>query len=433
MRLEKTLVSARGFVFFVLTNRYVFHVVLFFIAVGTILSQLQTKQVAALDAGQNSLLYSLVTQGQEETVEEDLQNTPASDSVSYLGLDTLQGQERGIDYGYEEESPADLTIPGSIAVQPHSDFDTEDPIPTIDTDPTVVATPETPTTPRTGKTQNYTVRSGDTVATIAKRFGVNSATILWANNLTNQARINPGDVLRIPPESGVLHVVKKNETAQQIANLYGISITDLRASNQLSNNSTLSVEQELMIPDGKPRSIATATPPSIRTTTPPASAPVIRPGVPLSTIAGKTADVYQELTDSKSDGREKPADAPIKATTKLQWPTDLHVINQYYGWKHTGVDIDGDYTNAIYAADEGTVVEAGWNNGGYGLQVVIDHGNGFKTRYGHSSKLFVKVGDKVTRGQTIAMIGTTGRSTGTHLHFEVYVNGKRTNPLAYTK
>jgi murein DD-endopeptidase MepM/ murein hydrolase activator NlpD len=79
------------------------------------------------------------------------------------------------------------------------------------------------------------------------------------------------------------------------------------------------------------------------------------------------------------------------------------------------------------------VEQAGWNSSGYGLQIVIDHLDGRKTRYGHASKLFVHLGDTVHKGQAIAMVGTTGRSTGTHLHFEVYSNGKRKNPLAYIK
>jgi murein DD-endopeptidase MepM/ murein hydrolase activator NlpD len=126
-------------------------------------------------------------------------------------------------------------------------------------------------------------------------------------------------------------------------------------------------------------------------------------------------------------------EAETKERPKLLWPTALRVINQYYGWRHTGVDIDGDYKDPIYASEDGVVETAGWNSGGYGLQIVINHQNGMKTRYAHASKLFVKVGQAVKRGEVIAMVGTTGRSTGTHLHYEVYVGGVRKNPLAYTK
>jgi murein DD-endopeptidase MepM/ murein hydrolase activator NlpD len=98
------------------------------------------------------------------------------------------------------------------------------------------------------------------------------------------------------------------------------------------------------------------------------------------------------------------------------------------------VDIGNKVGTPIYAADDGVVIisKGGWN-GGYGNTIVIDHGGGKKTRYGHASKLFVKVGDRVEKGENIAAMGSTGRSTGPHLHFEVLVNGGRTNPLNYIR
>ena len=132
---------------------------------------------------------------------------------------------------------------------------------------------------------------------------------------------------------------------------------------------------------------------------------------------------------------KKPPNADVRNVpiARLFWPTIGKGITQYYGWRHTGVDIDGDYASPIYASADGVVEKAGWNSGGYGLMILIGHPSGIKTRYGHASKLFVKVGDSVTRGQVIAMVGTTGRSTGTHLHFEIYVNDARTNPLRYIR
>jgi len=124
--------------------------------------------------------------------------------------------------------------------------------------------------------------------------------------------------------------------------------------------------------------------------------------------------------------------APSAAVSGWVWPTDWHVITQYYGWKHTGVDIDGDYTTSSYAARGGVVVYAGWRNG-YGLTVEVDHGDGYMTRYAHHSKIYVSVGDVVSTGQVLAQTGTTGRSTGTHLHFEVIRNGKFQNPLDYVR
>ncbi len=117
----------------------------------------------------------------------------------------------------------------------------------------------------------------------------------------------------------------------------------------------------------------------------------------------------------------------------LVWPLSGR-ITSYYGYRsggfHTGIDIDGSTGQPYVAAAGGTVVSAGWD-GGYGYAIVVDHGNGVATRYAHSSKLNVKVGQEVSRGQTIGLVGSTGRSTGSHLHFEVIINGSHGNPLNY--
>lgn len=117
----------------------------------------------------------------------------------------------------------------------------------------------------------------------------------------------------------------------------------------------------------------------------------------------------------------------------LIWPLRGR-INSYYGSRwgsfHTGIDIAGDTGDPYVAAAAGTVVAAGWD-GGYGRMILIDHGNGVMTRYAHSSKLLVSVGQQVSKGQTIGLVGSTGNTTGPHLHFEVISNGTALNPLNY--
>lgn len=117
----------------------------------------------------------------------------------------------------------------------------------------------------------------------------------------------------------------------------------------------------------------------------------------------------------------------------LSWPLQGR-INSYYGYRwgsfHTGIDIDGDQGDPYTAAASGKVIAAGWS-GGYGNMLTLDHGNGVVTRYAHSSKLLVSVGQQVSKGQTIGLVGSTGRSTGPHLHFEVLVNGDTVNPSNY--
>ena len=100
---------------------------------------------------------------------------------------------------------------------------------------------------------------------------------------------------------------------------------------------------------------------------------------------------------------------------------------------HPGIDLAGAYGTPIYATADGTVLRAGWNSGGYGNLVEIDHGRGITTRYGHMSAILVAAGDRITRGQLVGRMGSTGRSTGNHLHYEVRIDGRAVNPIPFMK
>jgi len=410
LRINKIGVTTRGFLFSIFTNRYAFHAVLLLITAISVSSQLQAKGAIALDAGQRSLLYTLVTDGRDTIVEEQVYLDNPTKNTQYLAdagvIEAVPSID--FDYGYTDEI-ADTSVPGSIAVLPEHE---------------VIQGHDEITLTRT-QTEDYLVKEGDVIGTIARDFGVNVGTILWANNLTVRSVIKPGMTLRVPPVSGVLHKVAKNETVAKLSKLYGVDEEAIKKANSLTDGQ-LSIDAELMIPDASP--VSAAMPVAVRK---PRTS--VKADVPISRIAGKAVDVYQEIS-GKDDGRPKPADLVEETpVTKLLWPTRLRQINQYWGWNHTGLDIEGDYTDPIYASEDGVVTTSGWNSGGYGMQIVIEHPNGFKTRYAHASKIFVKVGQKVKRGEVIAMVGTTGRSTGTHLHYEIYVNGTRVNPLKYTK
>ncbi len=412
IRLQKWLSSARGSLFLIFTNRYVFHAVLLLIAGMTISTQLQTRHANASSVGRQSVLYALVTGDQSEVTEENVHFESSGKNANYLGDETLQALP-SVDYDYEdEENIADVDLPGSISVPEGAD------LPGI---------PEEQIARTRTETETHTVASGETVASIARQYRVDVGTILWANGLDKRGFIKPGIALKIPAVSGVLHRVKKGDTVGKLAKKYDVSEERIIDANHLGETMALAVGDELTIPGGTPPE-----PPKTRTKP---RAIALRTDVPISRIRNKSYDDYQELT--KPDTRLKPEDLPETDIStrkkKILWPTRLHVINQYYGWRHTGVDIDGDYTDPIYASADGVIEKAGWNNSGYGLQVIINHQNGLKTRYAHASKLFVQPGEAVRRGQVIAMVGTTGRSTGTHLHYEVYNNGRRQNPLAYVR
>lgn len=250
----------------------------------------------------------------------------------------------------------------------------------------------------------YTVQKGDTVSSIANRFDITINTILWANNLSSYSLIRPGDNLAILPESGILHTVKSGDTVSRIARTYDVEEEKIISSNQLGN--TLRIGDKIMVPGG--RKITVAASPAKTTPTNNSGLSIIRDLVKAPDSSAATSD------------------------SKMAWPTEGQRITQYYSWRHTGLDIANKTGTPLYAAEAGTVEYAGWSNG-YGYNVLINHGDGRKTRYAHASKLFVEVGDSVSRGENIAAMGSTGWSTGPHIHFEVIINGKKQNPLNYIK
>ena len=248
----------------------------------------------------------------------------------------------------------------------------------------------------------YTVQIGDTVSSIAQRFGLTVNTILWANNLSAFSLIRPGDSLSILPYSGLLYTVKSGDTLSRIARTYGIEEEKILSCNTLGNS--LKIGQKIILPGAK----------KLTTTT----------------VASRTTS-YTGISVIKDLIKTPPAKA---VGNKMVWPTSGYRITQYFSWRHNGVDIANKIGTPIYAADAGVVETAqGGYNGGYGITIVINHGGGKKTRYGHLSKLYVKVGDEVAKGENIGAMGSTGRSTGSHLHFEVLISGSRYNPLNYIK
>jgi len=251
-----------------------------------------------------------------------------------------------------------------------------------------------------GESLEYRVKEGDTVSSIAVRFGVSIDTVIWANNLKSVDSIKPGQILRILPVTGIEHAVKRGETVYSIAKKYqgeAQSIVDF-PFNEFVNDETfiLQVGQKLLVPDGiKPKEKVIDT----------SSYVAVKTVEPLPGVVGEGNFI---------------------------WPTSGRV-SQRWSWYHRAVDIANSSVPPIVAAQGGSVVAAGWNRGGYGNYVIIDHGNGFKTLYAHLSSISVSAGQKVGQGQQVGVMGSTGRSTGVHLHFEVIGASGRINPLTVLK
>jgi murein DD-endopeptidase MepM/ murein hydrolase activator NlpD len=246
----------------------------------------------------------------------------------------------------------------------------------------------------------YTVQPGDTVSDIAKKFNISIDTIRWQNDLPSISSIKPGQTLEILPITGILHKVKKGDTVYSIAKKYN---TDPQAIvdfpfNTFVNDETfaLAIGQQLIVPDGV--------------------MPSVKPWSPTSYIAQKTPDA-----------------GTVVASGQFVWPAG-GTITQRYSWYHPAIDIANRAAPGIVAADAGTISIAGWpDNSGYGNRVLINHGNGFTTLYAHLARIYVTPGQRVNRGDLIGQMGSTGRSTGTHLHFEIRYSGSAKNPLRYLK
>ena len=142
---------------------------------------------------------------------------------------------------------------------------------------------------------------------------------------------------------------------------------------------------------------------------------------------------WKKLDNLASGAIAVPSDKPVKTAA---FTSGYGVRSDPFRGSaamHPGIDLAGPYGTPIYATADGTVLRAGWNNGGYGNLIEVDHGRGIATRYGHLSQVLVHAGDRITRGQLIARMGSTGRSTGSHLHYEVRIDGRPVNPIPFMK
>lgn len=228
----------------------------------------------------------------------------------------------------------------------------------------------------------YTVEKGDTPSGIAKKFGITLNTLLWANDIKNSSSIGIGDELVILPISGVQYTVKKGDTLESIAKKFKGDSAEIMSFNGLAVNETLGVGTVLIIPDGE------------------GETPLVpSPGAPRPQTRFANLPAYQGYYMR-----------PITGGRKTQ---GIHGYN--------GVDLASSCGEPVFASAAGSVILArstGWNSG-YGQYTVLSHSNSTQTLYAHLSKIFVSPGQNVSQGAIIGLIGSTGRSTGCHVHFEV--------------
>lgn len=242
------------------------------------------------------------------------------------------------------------------------------------------------------ETSVYVVRKGDSLAEIAKMFNISVNTILAANDLKKGAKIKEGDVLFILPISGIEHTVTKSQTLKSIAKLYKVDVNDITMYNGIAEDSKLVIGDKLIIPGGEMYDEGGD-----------------KPSPNLGSALARDKNYY-----------DTHPIADIIGYFVNPVPTG-HKTQGLHGPGNRGIDIGAPKGTPIYASAGGMVLIArtGWS-GGYGNMAIIQHPNGTKTLYAHMSKLGTRTGAEVSRGQIIGYVGSTGRSTGPHLHFEVF-------------
>ena len=238
----------------------------------------------------------------------------------------------------------------------------------------------------------YVVRKGDSIGEIADMFGVSINTILVANDMKKGDKLVIGDVLFILPISGLEHTVTKGQTLQSIAKLYKVDLNDIAFYNDIAQNAKLTVGDKLMIPGGEMFDEGGD-----------------KPAPNLGSSIAKDKNYYSTHPIQNITGYFIN---PVPTGRKTQ---GLH------GPGKRGIDIGAPKGTPIYASASGVVLIArvGWS-GGYGNMAIIQHPNGTKTLYAHMSKLNTRTGAQVSQGEIIGFVGSTGHSTGPHIHFEVF-------------
>ena len=233
----------------------------------------------------------------------------------------------------------------------------------------------------------HVVTSGDTISSIASKYGLNMDTIVSFNDVEDARRLRSGDRYRIPDRDGLLHTVKYGESLTALASRYDISPNAVLDANDLISE-RLEVGQPLFLPGARMDSIE------------------------LMVALG-------ELLQFPYRGR---------LTSGFGYRRDPFTGLRRF---HNGIDIAGPSGTAVRSAMAGVVAHVGSQSGNYGKFIIVRHTNGFQTLYAHLSSFSVSLGQRVARGQRVGLMGNTGRSTGSHLHFSVIKNGRFTNPIPY--
>lgn len=387
----------RNKVLFIFGNRYFIHVLVvmlaFFVASTNILQakEIQGDTVFAED----STLFKIVNpEGKEvqEITEKGLLVEPTT-TVSYVNKS-----------GMMEASIANLDptaeAPRSIGQQ----------LAILDNGSALLSTTaaETGTGNRSGIIE-YKIKDGDTIGEIADRFGLSVNTLLWANSLSSSSYIRPGNTLKIPPASGVVYKVVDGDTLDKIIDKYKGNKEETMRVNDIGADGLVAVGTEIVIVDGTP------------------------PPPPTPTV---TSYIASRSSGSSATATYQASNLPNYVTAgQFNYPVGCRgAMTTYWGHAGRGRDLPCPFGTPIYAAMDGTIkVNSTGYGGGYGNSLNVYSAGGIMTRYAHMNAFAVSDGQAVSRGQVIGYVGMTGRTSGPHLHFEIWINGVAYDPINYLR
>jgi murein DD-endopeptidase MepM/ murein hydrolase activator NlpD len=263
----------------------------------------------------------------------------------------------------------------------------------------------------------YTIQVGDTIEKIAKRFNITQDSIIWNNDVGYVNRLAVGTTLTIPPVDGILYKPTSNESIQSIADKFKVSPFAILDSeyNRLQAATPETIipanELQIMIPGGVTKKVAIYWKPPVQTRNTGSG------GVGQISFGGGPGSCGY-VSNGGGDG-------------SLGLPLSGYTVIRGFSSYHSGIDLAKPSGSPVFAAGSGTVIFAGWSEWGYGNAIVIAHTPTLWTLYGHLSRINVSCGQFVNRAAGIGAVGSTGNSTGPHLHFEVRVNGEPQNPVTY--
>lgn len=387
---KKGLLPLQNKLYYFLANRHFVHLIIIILAVLVVTSNIKAQENRNFDLitiEKNSLIPQIIPKSPEEEestdlIEEEVEINIQSQKRACRYFETegvVKAEPQIGDKTQEEQGLAQISEQEDALLKPNI--------------VTTISGEESYPYRRTA-IEYYIIKNGDTVSSIAKKFGVSIETILWENNLSLNSTLKLNQKLTILPTSGITYKVKKGDTIEKIARNFRVDSDKILAYNSITEAGSLKISETIIIPDGKKI-----------ITQPKASSP-------LSAIK----QYYEAPTPRSALG--------------FVWPTSCRHITQYYSWRHHAIDIACGYNVPIYAVEDG-VVESSCRVSGYGKRIIISHPNGIRTLYGHFNQLNVTAGQTVKKGQVIGLMGSTGRSTGPHLHFEVIAGYAKSNPLKY--